>query len=37
MSDRSEPRRVAAQGRFLRMLSHDGWEWVERTSASGAW
>lgn len=25
-----------AEGRFLRTVAQDGWEWVERTNASGA-
>jgi ADP-ribose pyrophosphatase len=29
-------RRVLAEGRFLRMLSCSGWEWVERTNTSAA-
>jgi ADP-ribose pyrophosphatase len=28
--------RVLAEGRFLRVLSRSGWEWVERTNTSGA-
>ena len=31
-----EDRRVLAEGRFLRVLSRSGWEWVERTNASAA-
>jgi ADP-ribose pyrophosphatase len=27
---------VLAEGRFLRVLSRSGWEWVERTNTSGA-
>jgi len=29
-------RRVLAEGRFVRMVAQDGWEWVERTNTSGA-
>jgi ADP-ribose pyrophosphatase len=29
-------RRVLAEGRFLRVLSRSGWEWVERTNTSAA-
>jgi nicotinamidase-related amidase/8-oxo-dGTP pyrophosphatase MutT (NUDIX family) len=28
--------RVLAEGRFARLLSHRGWEWVERTNTSAA-
>jgi ADP-ribose pyrophosphatase len=28
--------RILAEGRFLRVLSRSGWEWVERTNTSGA-
>ena len=27
---------ILAEGRFLRVLSRSGWEWVERTNTSGA-
>jgi ADP-ribose pyrophosphatase len=29
-------RRILAEGRFARLVSQDGWEWVERVHASGA-
>ncbi len=29
-------REVHFQGKFIRAVSEDGWEWVERTNASGA-
>ena len=29
-------RRVLAEGKFLRLVAQSGWEWVERTTASGA-
>jgi ADP-ribose pyrophosphatase len=29
-------RRVLFEGKFVRLLSADGWEWVERTNTSGA-
>ena len=32
----SDPRRVLAQGKYLRLVAQSGWEWVERTNASGA-
>ena len=35
MNETSSPR-VLAEGRYLRVLSRDGWEWVERTNTSGA-
>ncbi len=28
--------RILAEGRFVRLLSHCGWEWVERTNTSAA-
>ena len=28
--------RILAEGRFARLLSHRGWEWVERTNTSAA-
>lgn len=28
--------RVLAEGRFARLVAHNGWEWVERVNASGA-
>lgn len=31
-----QPRRVLAEGRFVRLVAKDGWEWVERTNTSGA-
>jgi len=30
------PREVHYQGKFIRAVSEDGWEWVERTNAAGA-
>lgn len=30
------PREVHFQGRFIRAVSENGWEWVERTNATGA-
>lgn len=35
MDDRDD-RRVLVEGRFLRLLSHRGWEWAERTNTSAA-
>jgi ADP-ribose pyrophosphatase len=35
MDSRNE-RRVLAEGRFARLVSQSGWEWVERTNTSGA-
>lgn len=32
----SQTRRVLAEGRFARLVAANGWEWVERTNASGA-
>jgi len=29
-------RRVLAEGKFLRLVAQSGWEWVERTNATGA-
>jgi ADP-ribose pyrophosphatase len=34
--DCKDDRRVLAEGRYLRVLSHNGWEWVERTNCSHA-
>jgi ADP-ribose pyrophosphatase len=34
--DSRNDRRVLAEGRFIRVLSRSGWEWVERTNTSGA-
>lgn len=31
-----DDRRIFAEGRFLRLMSHDGWEWAERTNTSAA-
>jgi ADP-ribose pyrophosphatase len=33
---KSEIPRVLAEGRFIRVLSRSGWEWVERTNTSAA-
>lgn len=30
------PRQVHYQGKFIRAVSQDGWEWVERTNTTGA-
>ncbi len=30
------PREVHFQGKFIRAVAEDGWEWVERTNATGA-
>ena len=30
------PREVLAEGRFVRLVAQDGWEWVERVNTSGA-
>lgn len=35
-TDRKQPRRVLAEGRFARLVAQDGWEWVERVNTSGA-
>jgi len=32
----SDEPRILAEGRFARLLSHRGWEWVERTNTSAA-
>ncbi len=32
----TELRQVLAEGRFARLVSQDGWEWVERVNSSGA-
>jgi nicotinamidase/pyrazinamidase len=34
-TERDQPR-VLGEGRFARLLSHRGWEWVERTNTSAA-
>jgi ADP-ribose pyrophosphatase len=34
--DSKDDRCVLAEGRFIRVLSRSGWEWVERTNTSGA-
>lgn len=34
--DSKEPPRILADGRFVRLLSRCGWEWVERTNTQGA-
>ena len=34
--DRNHDPRLPPEGRFLRLLSHRGWEWVERTNTSAA-
>lgn len=31
-----DARRVIAEGRFVRLVAQDGWEWVDRTNTSGA-
>lgn len=31
-----QPRQVHYQGRFIRVVSEDGWEWVERINTTGA-
>ncbi|MEN6406908.1 MAG: NUDIX hydrolase [Thermoguttaceae bacterium] len=33
---RVETRRTLAEGRFVRLVAANGWEWVERVNASGA-
>ncbi len=35
MNTENHPRELAS-GRFLRLVAHNGWEWVERVNASGA-
>jgi len=35
MTDRDSPAEILGEGRFLRLLSKNGWEWVERTQCSG--
>lgn len=30
------PRQIHYQGKFIRAVSEDGWEWVERTNTTGA-
>jgi ADP-ribose pyrophosphatase len=34
--DNASKRRVLGEGRFVRLVAQDGWEWAERTNASGA-
>ena len=34
--DQDDDPRILAEGRFARLLSHRGWEWVERTNTSAA-
>ena len=34
--DRPRERRILAEGKFLRLVAGNGWEWVERVNTSGA-
>lgn len=36
VGERPEPRRVLAEGRFVRLVAQAHWEWVERVNAAGA-
>lgn len=35
-NDRNSRRRVLAEGRYARLVTQRGWEWLERTNTSGA-
>jgi ADP-ribose pyrophosphatase len=35
MSEEDKSPKILGEGRFLRLLAQDGWEWVERTQCSG--